>query len=58
MGDKMAAAYQFASIGCCGHSYLSILCSISSAFHIWIASIKLWFKFEYGFCLMKDNQDG
>ena len=31
---------------------------IYSKFHIWIASINLWFKFEYGFCLASDNQDG
>ena len=37
MVDKMAAAYQFASIRCCGHSYLVIINLISSKFHIWIA---------------------
>ena len=31
---------------------------ISSKFHIWIASINLSFKFEYGFCPTSDNQDG
>ena len=35
---------------------------ISSKFHIWIAfvnlSFKFEFKFEYGFCLTFDNQDG
>ena len=51
----MAAAYQFC---CCGHSNLVIFYRISFKFHIWIAFIKLSFKFEYGFCLTKDNQDG
>ena len=31
---------------------------ISSKFHIWIASINLSFKFEYGFCPASDNQGG
>ena len=30
----------------------------SSKFHIWIASIKLSFKFEYEFCPTRVNQDG
>ena len=29
---------------------------ISTKFHIWIASTKLSFKFENGFCPIKDNQ--
>ena len=29
-----------------------------SKFHIWVASIKLSFKFEYEFCPTKVNQDG
>ena len=49
MADKMAAAYQFASIRCCGHSNLVICNRISSKFHIWFASIKPLFKFEYEF---------
>ena len=49
MADKMAAAYQFASLRCCGHSYLVIFLRNSSNFHICIASITLWFKFEYEF---------
>ena len=48
MADKMAAAYQ-----CPLSSY-----RISSKFHVWIASIKLFFKFEYRFILTNDNQDG
>ena len=43
---------------CCGHSNLIIFNQISSKFHIWIASIKSWFKFEYEICLTNDNQDG
>ena len=31
---------------------------ISCKFDIWIASIKLRFKFQYGFCLMNNDQDG
>ena len=57
MADKIAT-YQFASVRCCGHSNLVIFILISSNFHIWVASIKLWFKFEYEFCPTKDNQDG
>ena len=56
--DKMAAAYLFASIPCCGHSNLVIFNRISSKFHIWFASIKPWFNFKYEFCLTNDNQDG
>ena len=41
-----------------GHSNLVIFNQISSKFHIWIASIKLSFKFEYGFCPTNNNQDG
>ena len=33
-----------------GHSNSVIFNWISSKFHIWIASINLSFKFEYGFC--------
>ena len=60
MTDKMAKAYHFASIRCCGHSNLVIFNQISSKFYIWIASIKPWFKFEllYEFCLTNGNQDG
>ena len=57
-GDKMAAAYQFASIRCCCHSNLVIFKRISSKFHIWFASIKPWFKFEHEFCRTNYNQDG
>ena len=58
MADKMAAAYQFASICCCGHSNLVILFRFYSNFHIWIATINLWFKLIYEFCLTNDSQDG
>ena len=59
MDNKMAAAYQLASIRCYGHSNLVIFNQISSKFHILIASIKLsdWFKLKYGFFQTKDNQD-
>ena len=57
MADIMAPTYQFASIGCCGHSNLVIFNRISSKFHIWFASIKPWFKFEYEFCRTNYNQD-
>ena len=57
MADKMAT-YQFASFSCCGHSNLVIFIPISSNFHIWVAYIKLWFKFKYDFCPTKDNHDG
>ena len=50
MADKMAAAYQFVSIPCYGHSNIVIFNRISSKFHIWFAFIKLWFKLEYEFC--------
>ena len=54
----MAAAYQFAPVRCCGHSNLVIFNRTSSKFHIWFASIKPWFKFEYEFCPTNDNQNG
>ena len=57
MADIMAAAYQFASVRCCGHSNLVIFNRISSKFHIWIASIKPLFKLEYEFCPTNDSQD-
>ena len=41
-----------------GHSNSVIFYPISSKFHIWIAFSNLPFKFEYGFCLTSDNQDG
>ena len=40
------------------HSNSVIFNGISSKFHIWIASINLSFKFEYGFCPTSDNKDG
>ena len=43
---NLAAAYQFRY--CC-HSNLVIYNRVSFKFHIWIASIKFWFKYEYGF---------
>ena len=46
------------SVCYCGLSNLVILNRISSKFHILIASIKLWFKFRYGFLSTIDNQDG
>ena len=49
MADKMAAANQFASVCCCGHSNLVIFNRISSKLHLWFASIQPWFKFEYEF---------
>ena len=52
---KIATAYQF---GCCGLSNLSHFNWISLEFHIWIASIKLWFKFGYRFYPTNDSQDG
>ena len=58
MTDKIAAAYQFASIRCCVHSNLVIMNQISTTFHTWFASIKPWFRFEYGFCPTNDEQDG
>ena len=58
MADKMADAYQFASVRCCVHSNLLIFLQISSNFHIWIASITLLLKFEYEFCPTNDSQDG
>ena len=58
MADKMAAAYQFASVCCCGHSNLAIFNRISSKFHVWFDSIKPWFIFEYEFCLTNNNQNG
>ena len=48
IADNMAAAYQFR---CC----VVIFNQISFKLYIWIASIKLWFKFEYS---MNCNQDG
>ena len=56
MANKMAAAYQFASIRCCGHSNLVIFNQISFKFHIWFASIKPWFQFEYEFFPTDDNK--
>ena len=41
-----------------GHYNSLIFNQIYSKFHTWIASINLWFKFEYRFCLASDNQDG
>ena len=41
-----------------GHSNLVIFYLISSKFHIWIASVKLSFKSEYGFCPTNDKQYG
>ena len=41
-----------------GHSNSVIFNLISSKFHIWIASINLSFKIEYGFCPTSDNRDG
>ena len=41
-----------------GHSNSVIFYRISPKFHIWIASINLSFKFEYGFCPTSNNQDG
>ena len=56
-GRQNGTAYQFASVRCYDHSNLVIFILISSNFHIWIASTKLWFKFEYEFCLTIDSQD-
>ena len=46
------------SVYTCGRSTLDIYFLISSKFHLLLASIKLWFKFEYGFCPTNNNQDG
>ena len=46
------------SVHCGGQSNLVIFYRISSKFHVWIASIKLLFKFEYKFSQTNDNQDG
>ena len=51
---KMTNAYQCPL----SLSLLFIFNWISSKFHIWVASIKFSFKFEYMFCPVKDNQDG
>ena len=40
-----------------GHSNSVSFNQISYKFHISIASINLWFKFEYGFCQTSDNKD-
>ena len=50
MADKMVCI--------CWHSIVVFLLLASSKFHIGIASIKLWFKFKYGFCPANENQDG
>ena len=39
-------------------SPLVIFYRISSKFHVWIASIKILFKFKYKFNQTNDNQDG
>ena len=41
-----------------GHSNSVILNRIYSKFHIWIDSINLLFKFEYGICPTSNNYDG
>ena len=58
IADKMDAAYQFTFICCCGLSNLVIFNRISYKLHIWILSIKPWFKFEYEFCRTNQNQGG
>ena len=55
MADKMAMPI---NVCCRGHSNLVIFYRISSKFYILITFIKLSIKFEYGFCLTNDNQDG
>ena len=55
MADKMAPTYQYLLLW---SLLLSHFNWISSKFHIWIASINLSFKYEYGFCQTSDNQDG
>ena len=54
MADKMVATYQFAL----GHSNSVIFNQISFKLNIWIAPIKLSFKYEYGLCPKNDLQDG
>ena len=54
MADKMATADVYTVMVNLTQSFLN---QISSKFHIWIASIKLSFKLEYGFCPMNDYQD-
>ena len=56
MADKMATTYEFALV-------YGVVATITKSFliwflPIWIASIKLSFKFEYQFCPANDNQDG
>ena len=46
------------SVRCRGNSNLIVFNRVSSKLLIWIASVKLSFKFEYGFSPTKDNQDG
>ena len=55
MADKMYAAYLH---GVVVTLTAVIFNAISFKFHIWIAYITILFKFEYGFCIMNDNQDG
>ena len=52
MADKMAAYGPFALV----ETNLVIYHPIFSKFHAWFTFIKLWPKFEYKFCLMKDNK--
>ena len=37
---------------------LTVISNRIFSFYIWIISINLSFKFEYGFCLTSNNQDG
>ena len=46
------------NVCCRGHSNLVIFYRMSFKLHVWIASIKLLFKFEYKFSLTSDNQYG
>ena len=46
------------SVHCQSHFNLVIFNQIFSKFHVWIASIKLLFKFEYRLCLMNNKQNG
>ena len=45
------------SVHCCGHSNLVIFNRTSFKFHMWMASIKLWFRLEYEFCPTNSNKD-
>ena len=57
MANKMAAAYQFVSARCCGHSNLVILFRVLPIFINGLL-VSHSGKFEYEFCPANDSQDG